>query len=106
MSRSRDMDQQLARRAPRVSGWLSRRSDHTVLIIATILPLILAALAFAIRSSNNDSLAGWFAGSLLSFGLAWIVWERTRSQTTRVLAAVVVCLWLVFDTAALFWMIT
>jgi hypothetical protein len=95
------MDQEVAQRAPWVSGWLSRRSDHTVLIIATILPLILAVIAFALGDSNGYSLAGWFAGSLLSFYLAWMVWERTRSQTTRALALVVVGLWLVFDAATL-----
>jgi hypothetical protein len=88
------------------SRWIDRRSDHTILIIAILLPLILTVVAHSIRSSNSDSLVGWFAGSLLSFGLAWFVWRRSGSRVTWALAVLVVCLWLVFDGTALYWIIT
>jgi hypothetical protein len=100
------MDQHLSSHGQPVSRWLSRISDHTILIIATLLPLILAATAHGIRTSNSDSAAGFLVGSLLSFGLAWFVWRRTSSRVTRALAIVVVCLWLAYDAAVLIWLIT
>jgi hypothetical protein len=100
------MDNQIVPRGQPVLRWLNHFSDHTILIIATLLPLILTVVAHSIRSSNGDSLVGWFAGSLLSFGLAWFVWRRSGSRVTWALAVLVVCLWLVFDGAALYWIIT
>jgi hypothetical protein len=100
------MEHQLASRGQPVSRWSNHIGDHTILIIATVLPLILMVIAHNIRTRNGDSLAGWFVGSLLSFGLARFVWRRTGSRVTRALAVLVVCLWLVYDGAAVIWMIS
>jgi hypothetical protein len=102
MSWSKAMDQQLVSRGQRVSTWLGHVGDHTILIIAALLPLILAVITHSIGDSNDASLVGWIAGMLLSFYLAWVVWQRTGLRLTRALAIVVVCLWLVYAVAALF----
>ncbi|MFL5760907.1 MAG: hypothetical protein ACJ789_14380 [Thermomicrobiales bacterium] len=79
------------------AGWSNRFGDHTILIPATVMPLILMVLAHGIRERNSDSIVGWYVGSLLTYGMAWVVWQRTNSRVTRGLVILVISLWMVYD---------
>jgi hypothetical protein len=100
------MDQRTVIRRRYGAGLLDRISDHAILILTTLMPLIVAAFAHAIRDRNIDSLVGWYAGSLLTYAMAWFVWRRTCSRETKALVILVVSLWIVYDAAPIFWIIT